>query len=300
MNENNTPTQASQLSEKKIYSIGLHRIRPMQNHPFSVRDDEEMTALMESIRQYGVLTPITVRAIRKENSSETDSFEIISGHRRYHACKRLKPDRIPANILNLNRNQAVIAMVDSNLHREHLLPSEKAFAYKMKLEALDWQGKKITLCPQDTKPVDSATEIAESAEESRRQIFRYIRLTYLSKGLLDLVDAGRIAFRPAVELSYLNEQEQADLLAIIEAEEKTPSLSQAVRLKKISRDGNLTPERIAEIMAEEKANQKETIKISSKMLRDYLPDGMGSQDFIIKACAYYAQYLRRCRDREAR
>lgn len=272
----------------------------MQNHPFSVRDDEEMTALMESIRQYGVLTPITVRAIRKENSNETDYFEIISGHRRYHACKRLKLDRIPANIVNLDRNQAVIAMVDSNLHREHLLPSEKAFAYKMKLEALDRQGKKTTLCPQDTKPVDSATEIAESAEESRRQIFRYIRLTYLSKGLLDLVDAGRIAFRPAVELSYLNEQEQADLLAIIEAEEKTPSLSQAVRLKKISRDGNLTPERIAEIMAEEKANQRETIKISSEVLRDYLPDGMGSQDFIIKACAYYAQYLRRCRDREAR
>ena len=121
-----------------------------------------------------------------------------------------------------------------------------------------------------------------------------------SKGLIDLVDAGRIAFRPAVELSYLNEQEQADLLAIIEVEEKTPSLSQAVRLKKISRDGNLTPERIAGIMAEEKANQRETIKISSEVLRDYLPDGMGSQDFIVKACAYYAQYLRRCRDREAR
>ena len=273
----------------------------MQNHPFSVRDDEEMTALMESIRQYGVLTPITVRAIRKENSNETDDyFEIISGHRRYHACKRLKLDRIPANILNLDRNQAVIAMVDSNLHREHLLPSEKAFAYKMKLEALDRQGQKPTLCPQDTKSLDSAMEIAESAEESRRQIFRYIRLTYLSKGLLDLVDAGRIAFRPAVELSYLNEQEQADLLAIIETEERTPSLSQAVRLKKISRDGNLTPERIAGIMAEEKANQRETIKISSEVLRDYLPDGMGSQDFIIKACAYYAQYLRRCRDREAR
>ena len=293
MSENHNQTLPS---EKKIYSIGLHRIRPMQNHPFSVRDDEEMTALMESIRQYGVLTPISVRAICKENSNETDYFEIISGHRRYHACKRLKLDRIPANILNLDRNQAVIAMVDSNLHREHLLPSEKAFAYKMKLEALDRQG----LCPQDTKPVDSAMEIAESAEESRRQIFRYIRLTYLSKGLLDLVDAGRIAFRPAVELSYLNEQEQADLLAIIETEERTPSLSQAVRLKKISRDGNLTPERIAEIMAEEKANQRETIKISSEVLRDYLPDGMGSQDFIIKACAYYAQYLRRCRDREAR
>ncbi len=294
-NHNQSPS-----SEKKIYSIGLHRIRPMQNHPFSVRDDEEMTALMESIRQYGVLTPITVRAIRKENSNETDYFEIISGHRRYHACKRLKLDRIPANILNLNRNQAVIAMVDSNLHREHLLPSEKAFAYKMKLEALDRQGQKPTLCSQDTKPVDSATEIAESAEESRRQIFRYIRLTYLAKGLLDLVDAGRIAFRPAVELSYLNEQEQADLLEIIETEERTPSLSQAVRLKKISREGNLTPERIAEIMAEEKANQKETIKISSEVLRDYLPDGMGSQDFIVKACAYYAQYLRRCRDREVR
>ena len=171
---------------------------------------------------------------------------------------------------------------------------------KMKLEALDRQGKKTTLCQQDTKPVDSAMEIAESAEESRRQIFRYIRLTYLSKGLLDLVDAGRIAFRPAVEMSYLNEQEQADLLAIIETEEKTPSLSQAVRLKKISRDGNLTPESIAEIMPAETANQRATLRISSEVLRDYLPDGMSSQDFIVKACAYYAQYLRRCRDREAR
>lgn len=281
------------MNRKEIKEIRLTECRAFEGNPFAVRDDAEMEMLKDSIRESGVLTPITVRAI-------PDGYEIVSGHRRVHACLSVGLEMIPAIAEDMSHEQAVIALVDSNLQREGLLPSEKAFAYKMKLEALEWQGQKPTLCPQDTKPVDSATEIAESAEESRRQIFRYIRLTYLSKGLLDLVDAGRIAFRPAVELSYLNEQEQADLLEIIEAEEKTPSLSQAVRLKKISREGNLTPERIAGIMAEEKANQRETIKISSEVLRDYLPDGMSSQDFIVKACAYYAQYLRRCRDREAR
>ena len=279
----------------KQTKIAVSKLRPFENNPYQVRDDAEMNTLIESIQMQGVLSPLIVRPI--EN---TDEYEVISGHRRLHAAQKAGITEVPALIYALDRDAAAIAVVDSNLHREHLLPSEKAFAYKMKLEALDRQGQKPTLCPQDTKPVDSATEIAESAEESRRQIFRYIRLTYLSKGLLDLVDAGRIAFRPAVELSYLNEQEQADLLEMIEAEEKTPSLSQAVRLKKISREGNLTLERIVGIMAEEKANQKEIIKISSEVLRDYLPDGMESQDFIVKACAYYAQYLRRCRDRETR
>lgn len=294
----------NQNAEKKIYSIGLHRIRPMQNHPFGVRDDEEMTALVESIRESGVLTPIHVRAVRRENSHETEYFEIISGHRRFHACQLLGKSHIPTVISNLTPDQAVIAMVDSNLHREHLLPSEKAFAYRMKAEALNRQGRK-TLGQVVSKSEDGrvTAEIGEETGESYKTVQRFIRLTHLQKELLDLVDTGRIAMTPAVELSYLNEQEQADLLEIVQSEEKTPSLSQAIRLKKISQESGLTPETIAEIMNEEKANQRETVKIPTERLRDILPSSYNckqTEDFIVSACEYYARVLRRRREQEAR
>ena len=293
-----------QSKEKKVYAIGLHRIKPMQNHPFGVRDDEEMNALVESIRENGVLTPILVRAIRKENGNETDYFEIVSGHRRFHACGLLGLEKIPAVISNLTRDEAVIAMVDSNLHREHLLPSEKAFAYKMKAEAMNRQGKKSVgqVVPKSDEGRVTA-EIGAETGESYKTVQRFIRLTFLNRGILDLVDEGRIAMTPAVELSYLNEQEQSDLLEIMKADEKTPSLSQAVRLKKISLEGNLTPEVLAEIMSEEKANQRESIHISSEKLRSFLPENYSHkqiEDFIISACEYYTKVGNRRREREAR
>ena len=269
-------------STKKIISID--KLHAFENHPYKVQDNEEMEALAESIKVHGIVSPVIVRPL--ENT--TEEYEIISGHRRVMASRKAGITEIPALIVPLDRDAAAIVLVDSNLHREHILPSEKAFAYKMKAEALEHQGWRsdLTSCQVGTK-LRTDEQIAADANESARQIQRYIRLTNLIPEILQYVDDGRISFTPAVELSYLNEQEQQDLLEQIEQSDCTPSLSQACRFKKISQGEGLTPEVIAEIMEEEKANQKERVKIPTEKLRKYFPKNYTVQqieDEIIKLC----------------
>ena len=234
-------------------NIPIEKLRPFENHPYKVQDNEEMDALAESIKAHGVVSPIIVRPL--ENT--TDEYEIIYGHRRVKASRKAGITEIPALIVSLDRDAAAIVLVDSNLHREHILPSEKAFAYKMKAEALAHQGWRsdLTSCQVGAK-LRTDEQIAADANDSARQIQRYIRLTNLIPEILQYVDEGRISFTPAVELSYLNEQEQYDLLEQMELNDCTPSLSQACRFKKISQEEGLTPEVIATVMSEEKANQR--------------------------------------------
>lgn len=273
-------------------NIPVEKLRPFKGHPFKVKDDEEMNTLIESVQTQGILSPLIVRPIES-----TEEYEVISGHRRLHAAVKAGITEVPALIYALDQDAAAIALVDSNLHREHILPSEKAFAYKLKMEALSHQGTSRQLGEKW-----SVSQISESANESERQIHRYIRLTNLIPEILQYVDDGRIAFTPAVELSYLNEQEQYDLLEQMELNDCTPSLSQAWRMHKADREGLLTKAVIQDMMCEEKANQKETIKVSAERLRAVLPKGMDSQkteDFIIRACEHYRKYLRN-RDRDSR
>ena len=265
-------------------NIPIEKLHPFENHPYKVQDNEEMDALAESIKAHGVVSPIIVRPL--ENT--TDEHEIISGHRRVMASRKAGITEIPALVVSLDRDAAAIVLVDSNLHREHILPSEKAFAYKMKAEALAHQGWRsdLTSCQVGAK-LRTDEQIAADANDSARQIQRYIRLTNLIPEILQYVDDGRISFTPAVELSYLNEQEQYDLLEQMELNDCTPSLSQACRFKKISQEDGLTPEVIAEIMEEEKANQKERVKIPTEKLRKYFPKNYTVQqieDEIIKLC----------------
>ena len=272
--------------------IPIEYLRPFENHPYKVIDNEEMQNLVDSINERGILTPLTVRKI-----SGTE-YEIISGHRRFYAAKKLGFEMIPAFIYELTYEEAVIAMVDANLQREHILPSEKARAYKMKLEALKHQGQTSAQVGQKW----SVEQVAEDSPDSRSQIQRYIRLNNLIPELLDLVDEERIAFTPAVELSYLNEVEQADLVEEIRVCDATPNLSQAQRLRAISREEGLTPEHIGEILAEEKANQKPTIKFSVEKLKTVAPKVKESdlENFVMKACEHYYRYLQRQRNRDAR
>ena len=272
--------------------IPIEYLRPFENHPYKVIDNEEMQNLVDSINERGILTPLTVRKI-----SGTE-YEIISGHRRFYAAKKLGFELIPAFIYELTYEEAVIAMVDANLQREHILPSEKAHAYKMKLEALKHQGQTSTQLGQKW----SVEQVAEDSPDSKSQIQRYIRLTNLIPELLDLVDEGRIAFTPAVELSYLNEVEQADLVEEIHVCEATPNLSQAQRLRAISREEGLTPENIEVILAEEKANQKPMIKMPAEKIQKIAPKikKKDLEDFILKSCEHYYRYLQRQRNRDAR
>ena len=254
------------MTKEEIKKINIQELHPFTDHPYKVEDNEEMYALRDSIYQCGLLSPILVRP-RAEGG-----YEVISGHRRVRALQLLKVDSIEARVCDMTDEEAILVMVDSNLHREHILPSEKAKAYKMKMDAMKRQGERtdLTLSPMSTKSsIDSAAEIGSAAGESRDQVFRYIRLNLLIPELLDMVDEGRIAFRPAVELSHLQEQEQYDLLATIESEDATPSLSQAIRLKRLSQDGKLDMDTIFDIMTEEKPNQKETIKIQREKLDRY-------------------------------
>ena len=281
---------------KNTKNILIEKLHAFENHPYKVQDNEEMEHLAESIREHGVLSPIIVRP--KENAE--DEYEIISGHRRVMASKKAGIAEIPALIVSLDRDAAAIVLVDSNLHREHILPSEKAFAYKMKLEAMKHQGWRSDLT--STQVVSkSRTDEAVGADngDSREQVRRYIRLTNLIPEILEYVDEGRISFTPAVELSYLNEQEQYDLLEQMEINDCTPSLSQACRFKKISYEQGLTPEVIAEIMSEEKANQKEMFKVPMECIRKYIPKGNAKQteDFVLKACEHYYKVLQRKKER---
>ena len=275
-----------------ITEIRVSDCVPFEGYPFQIRDNAEMEMLKDSIRESGILMPVAVRPKEKQ-------YEILSGHRRIHACKQLGIETVPALIKELSRDSAVIFMVDSNLHREGLLPSEKAFAYKMRLEAMKHQGRTSVQPGQKS----SRDTLAESAGESATQIQRYIRLTHLEKPLLDLVDEGRIALTPAVELSYLLPEEQRDLLQTIESEDCTPSLSQSVRMRKLSAEGLLTMDRIFEIMTEVKGNQAEVLKIPTERIKRYFkPNTTYKQmeDYIVKALEYYARYLKRQRDRDSR
>ena len=247
---------------EKVMEIQMDKLVGFRNHPFQVKDDESLNALCESIRDYGVLSPLLARPTVDGN------YEVVSGHRRKAAAMKLGMEKLPVLVREMTDDEAVILMVDSNIQRENLLPSEKAYAYKMKLEAMKRQGSRNDLtCGQvGHKSRDSISE-----SESGRTIQRCIRSTCLQKRILDLVDEGRIAFSPAVELSYLTKLEQAELWDIMQSEDCTPSLSQAVRMKKLSKIAQLTPELIFDIMSEEKANQKERVRIDVSQLRKYFP-----------------------------
>ena len=274
--------------KERLMELRLEELHGFQNHPFRVQNDESMDALCESIALHGVLSPLLARPTG-------EGYEIISGHRRRAAALRLGMDKLPVLVREMNDDEAVILMVDSNIQRENLLPSEKAFAYKMKLEAMKHQGKATS------RQVGGKSESADliSEDESGRTVQRYIRLTYLVKPLLDLVDEQKIAFSPAVELSYLTKQEQAELWDIIQSECCTPSLSQAVRMKKLSQSAALTPEAILDIMSEIKANQRERVRIDVSAIRKYFPRSYTArqmEESILKLLE--AQYRKRRRDRE--
>lgn len=279
-------------------NIPVEKLRPFEGHPFKVKDDEEMNTLIESVQTQGILSPLIVRPI--EN---TDEYEVISGHRRLHAAVKAGITEVPALIYAIDRDSAAIAVVDSNLHREHILPSEKAFAYKMKLDAMSRQGFRSDLTSDQVgRKLETADIIAQQSDDSKTQVRRYIRLTNLIPELLEFMDEGKMALSVGVELSYLDDQLQYDVLEQCEQNDCTPSYSQAFRMHKADREGLLTKAVIQNIMCEEKANQKETIKVSAERLRAVLPKGMDSQkteDFIIRACEHYRKYLRN-RDRDSR
>ena len=254
----NNIVQAMQLPVKKL--------RPFEGHPFQVKDDAEMDQLVFSILTQGLLTPISGRPI------ENGEYEVISGHRRLHACKKAGIETVPALIYSLDRDAATIAMVDSNLHREKILPSEKAFAYKLKLDAMQRQGQRTDLTSDQVgRKLETAEIIGEQGGDSKTQVRRYIRLTELIPDILRMVDDGKIALTPAVELSYLTKQEQQDLLETMESEDCTPSLSQAIQLKKLSQAGELNIDKIFEILREPKANQQDKISFRVDDLRRYFP-----------------------------
>ena len=280
-------------------NISIEKLHPFENHPYKVQDNEEMDALAESIKVHGVVSPIIVRPL--ENT--TDEYEIISGHRRVMASRKAGITEIPALVVSLDRDAAAIVLVDSNLHREHILPSEKAFAYKMKLEAIKHQGWRSDLTlPQVVAKSRTTEMVGAESGDSHEQVRRYIRLTNLIPEILQYVDEGRISFTPAVELSYLNEQEQYDLLEQMELNDCTPSLSQACRFKKMSQEDGLTPEVIAAVMSEEKANQREMFKVPMERIRKFVPNANAKQaeDFVLKACEHYRKFLIRQRNRDER
>ena len=269
---------------RNVTYIEVDKLKPFENHPYYVKDDDEMLNLTQSISENGILSPLIVRPI------ENNKYEVISGHRRLHASIKAGMDKVPALIYEMDKDAAVIALVDSNLHRDNVLPSERAFAYKMKMEALSHQGKRTDLTLEQVAPKLSAEIIGDSENISKDTVKRYIRLTNLLPKLLEYVDDGRIAFTPAVELSYLNDIEQQDLIQTIESEDCTPSLSQAVRMKKLSQQGLLDDDKILEIMSEEKANQKERIKIPTERVRKYFPKEFTNtqiEDTIIRLCENY-------------
>lgn len=281
-----------------IREIPLELIDGFPNHPFKVKDDEEMFKLVESVKTNGVLTPAILRP--KENGR----YEMVSGHRRKRACELAQIDTIRCEVRDLTDDEATILMVESNYHRPEILPSEKAFAYKMRLEAMKRQGQRtdLTSSPLGTK-LRTAEQIAEETGDSRNQIHRYIRLTYLIPKLLDLVDEGSIKMRPAVELSYLNEDFQKAVLEEIELNLSTPSHAQAIRLRKMQDEGTLSTQTISEIMCEEKPNQKERIVLSSDRVRKLIPKSVTldkTEDYVCKALEHYAKYQKRIAERDSR
>ena len=254
------------MKETRAEHLAVDKLRPFEGHPFKVVDNEEMDQLTWSILTQGLLTPLVVRPL------PNGDYEVVSGHRRLHACKKAGIETVPALIYAIDRDAAAIALVDSNLQREKILPSEKAFAYKMKLEAMNRQGQRTDLTSaQVGRKLETAEIIGEQSGESRNQVRRYIRLTNLIPGILQKVDEGRIALTPAVELSYLTDAEQEDLLETMESEDCTPSLSQAIQMKTLSQSGQLDMDKIFSIMTQPKANQQEKISFKVSELRDFFP-----------------------------
>ena len=249
-------------------NISINKLHEFKDHPYKVFDNDEMNNLIESVQQQGIMSPLIVRPLE----GTTDEYEIISGHRRFRAAQKAGLNEVPAVIRPVSRDEAAIMLVDSNLHREHILPSEKAHAYKLKMEAMNKQGQRTDLASaQVATKYDSATEIGKQSNESRDTVYRYIRLTNLIPKLLEYVDDNRIAFSVAVPLSYLSEADQYDLLDIMEVEERTPSLSQALTLKKLSQSGDLDTDRIVHILSQDKPNQKEKVSFSYEEIRKFFP-----------------------------
>lgn len=278
----------------KIDKVNINNLLPFNENPYRIREGEELESLLDSISENGIISPLVVRP-----TEEKGKFEVISGHRRLHAARMLNLETVPVTVCDVSREEAMIMLVDSNLHREHILPSEKANAYKLKLNALKAQGKRTDLtCGQ---AVHKSRE-GVSDTDSGRQVQRYIRLTMLIPELLTMVDENKIAFSVAVELSYLDKSTQQMLLSEIKETECTPSYSQANRMRKLFQSGELNENSINTIMNEEKANQKPMFKMSMERLQKYSPkaDERQMQEFIIKACEYYAKYLQKKRNREAR
>ncbi len=286
---------------KSPVNIPVEKIRPFEGHPYKVLDNEEMNTLIDSIQHKGVISPIVVRPL--ENTD--DEYEIISGHRRLRASVKAGLETVPALIYAVSRDEAAIMLVDSNLHREHILPSEKAFAYRLKMEAMSRQGYRsdLTSCQLGTK-LRTDEIIAENSTDSARQIQRYIRLTYLIPELLEMMDEDKIALSVGVELSFLDEQMQYDLLRVIEELECTPSYSQAWHMHRDFNEGTLTIESMENTLASEKPNQKPMCKVPIEKLQKIAPKVKDKdfEDFVLKACEHYYRYLQRqrSRDRDAR
>ena len=291
----NTEIKTKNPPKKKAANIQVDKLRTFEGHPFKVLDNEDMGNLIVSIRQQGIISPLIVRAIES-----TDEYEVISGHRRLHAAVKAGLSEVPALIYPLDRSEAMIAVVDSNLHRERLLPSEKAFAYKMKMDAMKAQGRRtdLTLSQAATKS-DTAAEIGKSQNESRDQVFRYIRLTYLIPELLDRVDEGIITLSPAVELSYLSKEQQKILLDAMSLNDCTPSHAQSIRMKKQAQQNTLSSDSIYEIMSEEKGNQTERISFKVQDLKGFFPKNFTQKqmtDTILKLLYEYNRKLERRRN----
>ena len=281
-------------------NISIQKLHEFKDHPYQVLDNDEMNSLIESVQQQGIMTPLIVRPLE----GTTDEYEIISGHRRFRAAQKAGLTEVPAFIRPVSRDEAAIMVVDSNLHREHILPSEKAYAYKLKLEAMSRQGYRSDLTSNQVgRRLETADIIAEQSDESKTQIRRYIRLTKLIPDILKIVDEQRIAFSVGVELSYLTENEQQDLLEAIELEDKTPSLSQAIQMKKLSQAGKLDSDTISKIISEEKPNQREKISFQIEKLTKFFPKSYTPRDIerkIIKLIEDDYRRRQRNRNREER
>ena len=281
---------------KTPVAIPVSKLHPFEGHPYKVLDNDEMNTLIESIQTQGILSPLIVRPM--ENTR--DEYEVVSGHRRLHAAVKAGLETVPAFIYALDRDAAAIAVVDSNLHREHILPSEKAFAYKMKLDAMSRQGYRSDLTSDQVgRKLETAEIIAQQSDDSKSQVRRYIRLTYLIPELLDWMDEGKIALSVGVELSFLSDEAQYGVLEECELYDCTPSYSQAFHMKNLYNDGNLSRYEISKMLSQEKPNQRETLKIPMDKLRDRLPQNLSVQqqeEFILKAVDYYKKYLQRQRD----
>lgn len=286
--ENNLP---------KIYDIPVSEIDDFPDHPYKVKLDDDMDQLMQSVKERGILTPITLR------TKEDGRYEVVSGHRRKKACELAGLETVRAEIKDLTRDEAIILMVESNYQRSSILPSEKAFAYKMRLEAMKRQGQRTDLTSTPvagkSKSAETADVIGAASGESGDQVRRFIRLTELIPALMDMVDEGKIAFRPAVELSYLTQEEQNALFETMSYEDATPSLAQAIKMKEFSRNGKLNDDVILSIMSEEKPNQREKFTFQAERLRKYIPQSVPfdkTEDYVLKALEYYQRYQQRQRD----